>query len=133
MELTSDLVSRFGGLMSADDHTAMLAALKPQLLSSKPAVRRRAKDCLGYLAPSLSEALFADLIAFLVEYAGSSQAEHQRSSIQVACTSNTVSHPLNSSRTLGHWLRLTPVWCSGGTFPCYHCATLRSNLLQNPR
>ena len=76
MELTSDLVSRFGGLMSADDHTAMLAALKPQLLSSKPAVRRRAKDCLGYLAPSLSEALFADLIAFLVEYAVNPWASH---------------------------------------------------------
>ena len=56
MALTSDLVCRFGSLMSADDHNSMLVALKPQLLSSKPAVRRRAKDCLGFLAPSLSEA-----------------------------------------------------------------------------
>ena len=55
MELTSDLASRFGSLMSSDDHTAMMSGLKPQLLSSKPAVRRRAKDCLGFLAPSLSE------------------------------------------------------------------------------
>jgi len=82
MELTSDLVVRFGAMMTADDHTKMLEALKPQLLSNKPAVRRRAKDCIGFLAPSLSEALFSSLISFLVEYAGSSQVDHQRSCIQ---------------------------------------------------
>jgi hypothetical protein len=74
IELAGDLVGRFGSLMSADEHSAMLTALKPQLLSAKPAVRRRAKDCLGSFAPALSEVhpriLYGSCIALNIIVAG---------------------------------------------------------------
>merc|ERR1711971_1457680 len=39
MDLTCDLVSRFWPSMTPDNHLSLLAALKPQLMSTKPAIR----------------------------------------------------------------------------------------------
>eukprot|EP00656_Telonema_subtile_P031350 TRINITY_DN3431_c0_g3_i1.p1 TRINITY_DN3431_c0_g3~~TRINITY_DN3431_c0_g3_i1.p1 ORF type:complete len:390 (+),score=115.83 TRINITY_DN3431_c0_g3_i1:162-1331(+) len=85
MELAKDLSLRFGP-MFAKEHQAFMDVLHPHLMSTKPAMRRRAKECVGFLAPSLSNQLFNQLMEFLisnVESNSSSAAiEQQRTAIQ---------------------------------------------------
>lgn len=69
LDILSDLLSRFGGLLISF-HPAIQEALLPQLSSPRLAVRKRSITAIGYLVMSCSQTLFNKLIDTLKEELG---------------------------------------------------------------
>eukprot|EP01119_Soliformovum_irregulare_P025203 TRINITY_DN9265_c1_g3_i1.p1 TRINITY_DN9265_c1_g3~~TRINITY_DN9265_c1_g3_i1.p1 ORF type:complete len:1236 (-),score=487.10 TRINITY_DN9265_c1_g3_i1:55-3762(-) len=65
LEAMNDLLSRFGALMIAD-HEKILKVVQPQLSSKRSASRKKAIGCLGHLASTIPDELFADLVKNLL-------------------------------------------------------------------
>ncbi|XP_035214585.1 cullin-associated NEDD8-dissociated protein 1-like [Stegodyphus dumicola] len=66
LDILSDLLSRFGGLLISF-HLSIQEALLPQLASPRLAVRKRSITAIGYLVMSCSQNLFNKLIDVLLE------------------------------------------------------------------
>ncbi|XP_054718633.1 cullin-associated NEDD8-dissociated protein 1-like [Uloborus diversus] len=66
LDILSDLLSRFGGLL-INFHLSIQEALLPQLASQRLAVRKRSITAIGYLVMSCSQNLFNKLIDVLLE------------------------------------------------------------------
>ncbi|GIY90141.1 cullin-associated NEDD8-dissociated protein 1 [Caerostris darwini] len=66
LDILSDLLSRFGGLLISF-HLSIQEALLPQLGSPRLAVRKRSITAIGYLVMSCSQNLFNKLIDVLLE------------------------------------------------------------------
>lgn len=65
LDILSDLLSRFGGLL-VSFHLSIQQALLPQLSSPRLAVRKRAIIAIGHLVMSCNNAVFVELIDFLL-------------------------------------------------------------------
>ncbi|XP_055935598.1 cullin-associated NEDD8-dissociated protein 1-like [Argiope bruennichi] len=66
LDILSDLLSRFGGLLISF-HLSIQEALLPQLASPRLAVRKRSITAIGYLVMSCNQNLFNKLIDVLLE------------------------------------------------------------------
>ncbi|XP_052260170.1 cullin-associated NEDD8-dissociated protein 1-like isoform X7 [Dreissena polymorpha] len=69
LDILGDLLSRFGGLLISF-HPTILQSLLPQLSSPRLAVRKRAIIAIGFLVMSCNNALFVELIDFLLSSLG---------------------------------------------------------------
>jgi len=65
LETLNDLLSKFGSQMIAD-HEKILKVVQPQLSSKRGTSRKRAINCLGHLAVTIPDNLFAELISNLI-------------------------------------------------------------------
>jgi cullin-associated NEDD8-dissociated protein 1 len=66
LEILSDLLNRFGGLL-VSFHANIQEALIPQLLSQRLAVRKRAITAISYLTMCCSQTVYVRIIEFLLE------------------------------------------------------------------
>jgi len=66
LNVLSDLLGRFATLMTRD-HEKIQKAIIPQLTSSRPATRKKAISCLGYLSISTPDDLFSSLVTTVLK------------------------------------------------------------------
>ena len=82
LDILSDLLSRFGGLLISF-HPTIQQALLPQLASPRLAVRKRAIIAIAHLVTSSSNGLFVELVDFLLcELSRNSSTSTTRTYIQ---------------------------------------------------
>jgi len=77
LESLNDLLSRFGSQMIAD-HEKILKVVQPQLASKRAISRKRAIGCLGHLAVTIPDNLFADLVNNLIKLIGESSKQQDK-------------------------------------------------------
>eukprot|EP01113_Clastostelium_recurvatum_P046299 TRINITY_DN809_c0_g1_i2.p1 TRINITY_DN809_c0_g1~~TRINITY_DN809_c0_g1_i2.p1 ORF type:complete len:1240 (+),score=410.29 TRINITY_DN809_c0_g1_i2:61-3780(+) len=82
LDILNDMLVKFGGHMIAD-HEKIMRAVLAQLTSGRPATRKRAITCLGYLAVSLPDPLFAELMTGVLGLTGQARkSDHIRTLVQ---------------------------------------------------
>jgi len=65
LDIMKDLAARFGFMM-ADDHKALLDAIRPMLNDSKVEIRKKVAICLGSLVGTVNDELFKDLMEMVI-------------------------------------------------------------------
>jgi len=95
LQALEDLLARFGSLMTADLEKIQAAVL-PQLVSTRPAARKRAIGCLGKLAVATQDRLFVALMEHLLKTAREAKkSDHVRAAVQaIGAISVTVGYRL---------------------------------------
>ena len=72
MEIMNDLFKRFGGHLSADETQLCQDALAAELSSVRPAIRKRAIQCISSLSVNMTEKVLAQLVSNIVGRMGES-------------------------------------------------------------
>eukprot|EP01114_Cavostelium_apophysatum_P003685 TRINITY_DN1379_c0_g1_i2.p1 TRINITY_DN1379_c0_g1~~TRINITY_DN1379_c0_g1_i2.p1 ORF type:complete len:1235 (-),score=414.71 TRINITY_DN1379_c0_g1_i2:42-3746(-) len=77
LEALNDLLTKFSSQMTAD-HEKLLKVVEPQLGSKRTASRKWAINCLGNLAVTVPDAMFADLVKNLISQIQDSSQKQDR-------------------------------------------------------
>jgi cullin-associated NEDD8-dissociated protein 1 len=97
LDALNDLLGKFGSQM-VTEHDKILKVVQPQLSSKRTASRKKAISCLGHLAVTIPDALFTELVQFLIskiEDAQSIKQDQLRTYIQaVGAISRSVGYRL---------------------------------------
>jgi len=95
LEALGDLLGRFGSL-AVSESDKILKVVQPQLNSKRTASRKKAITCLGYLAVSIPDNLFTDLVTQLIKSIETSEkADAVRTNIQaIAAIARSVGYRL---------------------------------------
>ncbi|CAO3683491.1 unnamed protein product [Umbelopsis vinacea] len=78
LDTLSEVLARFGTLISADQQLQIQNVLLPLLSHPRPAVRKRTTVTIGHLVAHISEQQFESLVKFLLEKFGQSQISSDR-------------------------------------------------------
>ncbi|PRP86551.1 HEAT repeat-containing protein [Planoprotostelium fungivorum] len=96
LDVLNTLLEKCGNYMTAD-HDSVLKVIQPELRSKRSATRKKATSCLGHLAVTTPDNMFAELVKNLVDYIGSSstQPEELRTYMQaISAVSRSVGYRL---------------------------------------